>query len=261
MLPILKQSLLLAGFLAMFTACTSAVDVRAEGDGDASKGAGGSHAGGSGGGSAAGASGTGGASGAGGHTTGGAAGGAGSEVPGDASPDGTGGSSPEGDVCTPGSGTEDVGTASVRDRATCLTWQKAASGKMTNKQALQYCDELSQDSYDDWRVPTPQELVTWPNLAVSGDAYITGPTYIPASSPSEQEGCTGNSHSCNISEYSEGNLACAWQGVAFAGPAVCVRGVAAVGSLSDKYAAEKCGACAAEAGSSFKEANCLPYAP
>jgi hypothetical protein len=194
---------------------------------------------------------------------GGAGGGSGAEGSGGSAGSGTGGSNGGGGsdgTCTPGTGTKDVGANSLLDQATCLTWQKSSSGKMTNKQALKYCAELTDDGYGDWRVPTTDELVTWPNLAVSGDAYITSPTYIPKASSSDAEGCMVNSHSCNISLYSAGNLACAWQGVAFAGPAVCVRGTAASGTLSDTYAPDKCGACAAEVTSSFKIVDCLPYA-
>jgi hypothetical protein len=118
---------------------------------------------------------------------------------------------------------------------------------------------LQQDGLDDWRVPAPEELVTWPALATDSTAYITGPTYIPNSSPTEQDGCTGNAHSCNIAEYSDGNLTCAWQGVGFQGWVTCVRGMANAGSVPTKYAASMCSPCNGEAGVSFKVANCIPY--
>jgi hypothetical protein len=166
--------------------------------------------------------------------------------------------------CTPGSGTESVGAGSLVDNKTCLVWQKMVSGAMTNKQAAKYCDDLSQDGFSDWRTPTPEELATWPNLAADSNAYITGPTYIPAASASVEEGCRGNSHSCNLTEYNAGSIACAWQGVGFVGPTVCVRGAAAPASVPSTYAAATCDACRAHVTGSvpeFKIANCLPYAP
>jgi Protein of unknown function (DUF1566) len=161
--------------------------------------------------------------------------------------------------CVGGTGTIDVGASSLLDKKTCLVWQKAASTTlMTNKDAAKHCDALNLDGFSDWRVPAPEELVTWPNLAVNSNAYITNPIYIPISSPSEQEGCTSNSHSCNISEYSTGNIQCAWQGVGFQGPVVCVRGAALPGTTVSMYAATNCAACKMSL-ATFKVANCLPY--
>jgi hypothetical protein len=165
-------------------------------------------------------------------------------------------------ACVPDSGTQLVGDASVLDRRTCLLWQRAASAAMTNKQAAKYCDGLAQDGFSDWRVPPPEELVTWPNLAANDNAYITNPTYIPvASAPAD--GCAGDSHSCNITEYNAGSIACAWQGVGFTGPTICVRGTAAAGTTSMAFAATTCAACAAEvagAAAPFKAVDCLPFA-
>jgi hypothetical protein len=157
----------------------------------------------------------------------------------------------------------DVGAKSILDKRTCLVWEKASTGSMTNKQAAKYCDQLSQDGYSDWRVPAPEELVTWPNFAVNSNAYVTNPTYIPLTSTSDQDGCMNNSHSCNVSQYNAGSIACAWQGVGFSGPAVCVRGTASPGTISPTYAATTCDACRVHiAGSTpdFKLADCLPYA-
>ncbi|HET6285096.1 MAG TPA: DUF1566 domain-containing protein [Polyangia bacterium] len=186
----------------------------------------------------------------GGAGSGGAAGG-----PGDA-----GGSDAPPISCTPGSGTEPVGAGSLLDRKTCLVWQKMVSGAMTNKQAAKYCDELTQDGFSDWRTPRPEELATWPNLTADSNAYITGPTYIPSTAASVAEGCSGNSHSCNLTEYNAGSIACAWQGVGFVGPAVCVRSTAAPASLATTYAAATCDACRAHvtgAAPEFKIADCL----
>jgi hypothetical protein len=143
-----------------------------------------------------------------------------------------------------------------------LMFLKAPS-MMTNKQAALYCDQLSQDGFSDWRVAAPEELATWPGLAVDSNAYVTGPIYIPVTAPTVQDGCTGNSHSCNLTQYNAGSLACAWQGVGFVGPTVCVRGTAPAGSLATKYAATTCDSCRSHvtgATADFKIADCLPYA-
>jgi Protein of unknown function (DUF1566) len=216
-------------------------------------------------GSGTGGSGTAGGSGASAGGAGGTAGGAGQSGAGGGG--GTsaidGGSDSGGPACTPGTGTVDVGTKSILDRKTCLVWEKASTGSMTNKQAAKYCDELVQDGISDWRVPAPEELATWPNLAANSNAYITNPIYIPTTSASDQEGCTANSHSCNLTEYNAGSLACAWQGVAFSGPAVCVRGTAQPGTTVTAVSATMCAACSTHvmgATADFKLANCLPFA-
>ncbi|HVR64592.1 MAG TPA: hypothetical protein VMU50_21975 [Polyangia bacterium] len=166
--------------------------------------------------------------------------------------------------CVPGAGTELIGTASVRDRATCLIWQRQAGVVlMTNKQAAKFCGALAQDGLTDWRVPAPEELATWPNLAANGNAYITNPIYIP-NAGTVADGCTGNSHSCNLSEYNTGSLGCAWQGVDFAGPTVCVRGTALPGTTAAQFAAPACEACKAHVGggtADFHVADCSPYTP
>jgi Protein of unknown function (DUF1566) len=166
--------------------------------------------------------------------------------------------------CARGNGIEMIGAASLRDRATCLVWQRAASAiLMTNKQAAKYCDGLTQDGFTDWRVPAPEELATWPNLAANGNAYITHPIYIP-NAGTVADGCTGNSHSCNLSEYNPGSLACAWQGVAFMGPTVCVRGTADAGTTAAQFAAAACDACKAHvagAAADFHVADCSAYGP
>jgi hypothetical protein len=134
---------------------------------------------------------------------------------------------------------------------------------MTNKQAAKYCGSLAQDGFDGWRVPAPEELATWPNLAANSNAYVTNPIYIPIAG-TVADGCTGNSHSCNLSEYNPDSLACAWQGVGFAGPTVCVRGAATQGTTAARFAATACDACKAHvagAGADFHAADCSPYAP
>jgi len=203
----------------------------------------------------------------GGGTSGGAAvaGSAGAIVAGgggaSGAPAGTAGSGGRGagsPTCAPGTGTQDVGTSSLLDQKTCLTWTKARSATtMTNKQAFKYCDDLNQDGISDWRVPAPEELVTWPNLATADTAYITGPIYIPTNS-TVMDGCTGDSHSCNIAEYSDNNLTCAWQGVGFAGWVACVSGTATPGTTKPSFSAATCSPCNSEQ-SMFKVQDCSAY--
>lgn len=151
------------------------------------------------------------------------------------------------------------------DKATCLTWQSKENAAMTNKAAAKFCDALVQDGFDDWRVPKPEEMATWPQLTSSPNAYISAPTYIPIDASSAEEGCKSNAHSCNLAKYSLGGPAqCAWQGVGFTGPVVCVRGSAAAMALPKELQASQCSLCAKHvtgATADFKPADCLPYAP
>lgn len=243
------RSFFLVSLPLSLIACSTEV-----GTGDASA------SGGTGGLSAAGGSGTGGFGLTGGaSSTGGATGvGGGSATGGSTSSGGTAsGGAP---ACTPGTGTEDVGTDSLLDKATCLTWQKTktAGGSISNRAAAKFCLDLVQDGFDDWRLPTTPELRSYPSLAVSGYAYIAGPTMIPNASASDMDGCTTDSHSCNLSQYSTGNFTCNWQGQAPSAYGVfCVRGEAASGSL-DGYSAFEMATCCASS-STFKEADCSPY--
>jgi hypothetical protein len=129
---------------------------------------------------------------------------------------------------------------------------------LTNKQADAYCANLDQDGISDWRVPAPEELVTWPGLATADTAYITNPIYIPTGS-TVMDGCTGNSHSCNIAEYSDNNLTCAWQGVGFAGWVTCVSGTAAAGTTKPAFSAANCAPCNSEL-ATFQQTDCSAYA-
>jgi hypothetical protein len=189
---------------------------------------------------------------------GGPAGGAGGTSP------GTGGGTADAGADTSSGGCAiQAGSGSLLDGKTCLVWQKEVAGSlMTNKQAAKHCADLTADGFDDWRVPAPEELVTWPNLGANSNAYITNPTYIPVGA-TDMDGCMGNSHSCNIAEYNAGSATCAWQGVGFAGPTVCVRGTPKAGTTAAAYAAMACDACKAHVGGAaadFKQANCLPFA-
>jgi hypothetical protein len=147
------------------------------------------------------------------------------------------------------------------DPRTCLVWQKEKQPARTNVQAAAYCDRLVLDGFGDWRLPRPEELATWPALMADSNAYVTGPTYIPAAAV-PMDGCTNNSHSCNLAEYNPGSLSCAWQGVGFMGASVCVRGTAMAGTLAKQYTATSCDACKAHVsgGGDFKIADCVPFA-
>ncbi len=161
-------------------------------------------------------------------------------------------------ACTPGTASVPVGDNSVTDTKTCLTWTKARSAMpLTNKAAAKYCADLDQDGISDWRVPHPEELATWPDLATDSTAYITGPIYIPTDS-TVMDGCTGNSHSCNIAKYNDTSLTCAWQGVGFLGWVECVSGTATAGTTKAMYAAATCSPCNSEQ-ASFKETDCSAY--
>lgn len=161
--------------------------------------------------------------------------------------------------CTGLTGTTAVGDKSIRDNQTCLTWTKTrAAATMTNKAAAKYCAGLEQDGISDWRMPLPEELVTWPDLATDGNAYITGPVYIPSAS-TEMDGCTGNSHSCNIAKYNDTSVTCAWQGVGFTGWVECVSGTPSAGSTKAAYAAASCSPCNSSV-ATFKVTDCSAYA-
>ena len=167
---------------------------------------------------------------------------------------GSAGASP----CVSGTGTLPVGADSVLDRKTCLTWTKTRTAMpLTNKAAAKYCADLAQDGISNWRVPHPDELVTWADLATDGTAYITGPVYVPTTG-TEADGCTGNSHSCNIAKYNDNSVTCAWQGVGFTGWVECVSGTPAAGTSSAAYAASSCSPCKSQL-LTFKETDCSQY--
>ena len=155
------------------------------------------------------------------------------------------------------------GPSPILDKKTCLVWEKASSGNMTNKQAAKYCDQLVQDGISDWRVAAPEELATWPNLAANGNAYVTNPIYIPTNSAERPRRCTGNAHSCNSRSTTPDRSTVRGKASRLSGPAVCVRGTALPGTTASMYAATNCAACSANvtgAMATFKIANCLPFA-
>ncbi len=169
---------------------------------------------------------------------------------GDGDTGGTGGGAP---ACTPGTGTEDVGTDSFLDRATCLTWQKSAtiSGSINARDALTHCNELTQDGLT-WRLPTGPEIATYPGLPTNNFAYVAGPTFRPQSAPDDATGCATDTHTCNLAQYSTGNFTCAWQGPGGNPyPVLCVSGETPSG-LDSAYEPATC----CSSSSTFQPGDC-----
>lgn len=165
----------------------------------------------------------------------------------------TGGSGGGAPACTPGTGTEDVGTDSFLDKVTCLTWQKAPTitGSINARDALTHCNELTQDGLT-WRLPTGPEIATYPNLPTNNFAYVAGPTFRPASAPDDATGCDTDTHTCNLAQYSTGNFTCAWQGPGGNPyPVLCVSGETPSG-LDSAYEPATC--CASS--STFQPGDC-----
>lgn len=66
-----------------------------------------------------------------------------------------------------------------------LVWQKESSGNLSQSEASQYCDDLSLDEFDDWRLPTIEELRSltkncW-HLALADEYYSEHPPSVSAS--------------------------------------------------------------------------------
>jgi hypothetical protein len=71
-----------------------------------------------------------------------------------------------------------IGKDSVRDLATALIWQRAASPRLLNYEAAEsYCLSLSTDGHKDWRLPSMPELLTLV------DERRTSPTIDPQAFP------------------------------------------------------------------------------
>jgi hypothetical protein len=119
--------------------------------------------------------------------------------------------------CTPGTGTTDVDADSVRDNATCLIWQKKRGVTKNWDETNKYCQGLEQSGFSDWRMPSAQELLTWPGR-VEGDALLTSPRYIK---PTDSDPA-GSFHVCAVSYYAD--KGCNWWGPANATGTICVRG-------------------------------------
>ncbi|MBM9518948.1 DUF1566 domain-containing protein [Desulforhopalus vacuolatus] len=58
----------------------------------------------------------------------------------------------------------------VTDNVTGLMWQQADAGEMTCEKALLYCEALHLGEYDDWRLPTAQELFSINDLGAINPA-------------------------------------------------------------------------------------------
>lgn len=123
-------------------------------------------------------------------------------------------------ICTSGTGTTDIDADTVFDNHTCLTWQKTihATGESWVAEA-QYCDDLAQGGFDDWRMPTLEELASWPLKGPDGGNIMTAPRYVGANWTDEQK--NGDFHVCMRTFYQAG---CGWQGSQNVYGTVCVRG-------------------------------------
>ena len=76
----------------------------------------------------------------------------------------------------------EVGSASVHDRGTGLTWQRAVAPRsFAFHAAVDYCGQLSLDGHKDWRVPSMPELESLidegaPPPAIDGSAFPAAPS-------------------------------------------------------------------------------------
>lgn len=66
----------------------------------------------------------------------------------------------------------DNGDATVTDKSTGLTWQKAEGGAMNWWEALSYCEDLSLAGNSDWRVSNVRELASIMDLSRSTQPVI-----------------------------------------------------------------------------------------
>jgi hypothetical protein len=165
--------------------------------------------------------------GAGGNGMGGAAAGGASGAPGAGGATGVSGTSNGGSAgavsCTPGTGTTDIDGDTVLDNHTCLTWQKTVHATaLMWADENQYCQDLTQGGFDDWRMPTLEEISTWPIKGPDGGNIMTAPRYVGADWTDEQKNT--QFHVCMRTFYLAG---CGWQGPENVYGTVCVRGQAA----------------------------------
>ena len=128
--------------------------------------------------------------------------------------------------CTPGVGTTPVGTQAIRDESTCLTWTTSRQAEGMAWGAIrQACSDLTLEGFDDWRMPTTQEALTWPIGDVSPtfyDAILTAPRYVPMGTGAAD--VEGRFHVCAVAWYSGSAPACYWWGPANTNGTFCVRG-------------------------------------
>jgi hypothetical protein len=128
--------------------------------------------------------------------------------------------------CIPGVGTTAVGSGAIRDESTCLTWTNSRQAEGMAWGAIrQACEDLSLEGFDDWRMPTTEEALTWPIGDVSPtfyDAILTAPRYVPAGTGAAD--VDGRFHVCAVAWYSGSAPACYWWGPANTNGTFCVRG-------------------------------------
>ena len=129
--------------------------------------------------------------------------------------------------CTPGAGTTPVGADAILDNATCLMWEAEPGflGRGNWEPAATYCDGLTAGGFDDWRMPTVEELTSLPlsDIPWIGRAG-TAPRYVPTGATD-----LGNFHYCGITHWDpSGSLGCGWVGPGNTDGTICVRGTAAV---------------------------------
>ena len=139
-------------------------------------------------------------------------------------------------TCTPGTGTTDIDGDTVLDNHTCLTWQKTIHATGQNWLAEnQYCDDLTQGGFSDWRMPTLEELASWPIHGPDGGNIMTSPRYVGPTWTDEQK--NGDFHLCMRTFYQAG---CGWQGSQNVYGTVCVRGQGTNLTAFDKVCDNTC---------------------
>ena len=135
--------------------------------------------------------------------------------------------------CMPSTGTMMVGTGAMRDNRTCLTWTTTRQAEGMRWSAIrQFCDDLELEGFDDWRMPTTEEALTWPIASITPtfyDAVLTAPRYVPMGTGASE--VDGRFHVCAVAWYSGAAPACYWWGPANTNGTFCVRGTG-VGLLS-----------------------------
>jgi hypothetical protein len=144
---------------------------------------------------------------------------------GESSGDGDGDATGE-DDCTPSSGVTVIDDDVGRDESTCLTWTRTIQGQGNPWPGIsQHCEQLVMGGYDDWRVPTTREALTWPQELAPDtywDAALTSPRYVPPETPPAD--VEGSFHVCAVAWFNGVDATCQWWGPANVNGTFCVRG-------------------------------------